>query len=47
MNWNVVISFAIGIGVYIVGVLVFGLIKRHRNKKRFEKEKREHEQTKE
>lgn len=45
MSWNVLISFGIGVGIWILGILVFGLIKRHRNKKRFEKENKEHEQN--
>ena len=45
MNWNYLITFGIGIGVYLVGLLVWGAIKRHRNKKKFEQEQQEHDEN--
>lgn len=41
MGFNVVGTFFIGIGIYLVGLLVFTLIKRYRTKKRMAKEKKE------
>lgn len=38
MNWNFLITFGIGLGVYFVGLGIFTLIKYLRNKKRLEKE---------
>ena len=38
MDFKFLIAFGIGIGVYCIGALVFGLIKRHKNKKKFEQE---------
>lgn len=46
MNWNFLITFAVGVGVYLVVLGIFTLIKRHRNKKKFEKEQEEHEEQK-
>lgn len=46
MNWSYLITFGIGIGVYLLGLLVWGAIKRHRNKKHFDKEVKEHDESK-
>lgn len=43
MNWNFLITFGIGIAVYLLGLLIFTLIKRHKNKKKFNKEVEEHD----
>lgn len=43
MNWNFLITFGIGLGVYFIGLIGWVLIKRHRNKKSFEKEQEENE----
>lgn len=40
MNWTFLITFGAGIGIYLVFILVFGAIKRHINKKKFEKEQK-------
>ena len=42
MNWTFLISFGIGLGVYLSALLIFGLIKRHKNKKMFDKDVKEH-----
>ena len=38
MNWNFLISFAVGLGVYLFVLFVVAMIKRHRNKNKFLKE---------
>lgn len=48
MNWTYLITFGIGIGLYLIGLGVWTLIKRHNNKKKFEKEcKEKDEESKE
>lgn len=42
MNFNFLITFGIGIGVYLVGLGIFVLIKYLRNKKKFEKDMKDH-----
>lgn len=44
MNWTTLICFGAGIGLYLVGLGIFTLIKRSKNKKKFKKEIEEHEQ---
>lgn len=43
MNWSFLITFGVGLGVYFIGLGVFILIKRYRNKKAFDKEQEENE----
>ena len=38
MNWSFLITFGIGLGCYFVGLGIFVLIKRYKNKKAFDKE---------
>lgn len=38
MNWNFLITFGIGVGVYLLGLFIWALIKRTRNKKKFQAE---------
>lgn len=38
MNWNFLISFFIGIGVYLLFLLFFSLYKRHKIKKNIKKD---------
>lgn len=38
MSWNFLISFAVGFGVYLVSLLIWSLIKRHRIKKEIKKD---------
>lgn len=45
MNWSFLISFGIGLAVYLVGLFVFAFIKRYRNKKSFDKEVSEHKDS--
>lgn len=47
MNWNFLITFGIGLCLYLVFLFIFGAIKRHKNKKHLEKEKQEHEKQEE
>lgn len=49
MNWNFLLSFAIGLAVYLCVLGIVALIKRYRNKKKFNKETevRENEEHKE
>lgn len=42
MNWNFIITFFVCLGVYLLGLFIFVMIKRARNKKRFNKEIKEH-----
>lgn len=42
MNWNFLITFGIGLGVYFVGLTLWTLFKRYRNKKKFDKDVKEH-----
>lgn len=44
MNWTTLICFGVGIGIYLLGLGVFTLIKHARNKKKFAKEVKEHEE---
>lgn len=41
MNWQFLATFGIGLGIYFVGLAIVVLIKRHRNKKAFDKETKE------
>lgn len=43
MNWNFLISFGIGLAVYMAFLGVFALIKRHHNKKLAEQDKQKFE----
>lgn len=43
MNWNFLISFGIGLAVYMVFLGVFALIKRRHNKKLAEQDKQKFE----
>lgn len=47
MNWNFLITFGIGIGVYLIVLGIIALVKYQRNKKRLDKEVKEDEQSKE
>ncbi|MBO4667842.1 MAG: hypothetical protein J5666_06960 [Bacilli bacterium] len=47
MNWNFLVTFAIGVGVYLLGLFVWAMFKRHRNKKKFQKELKQDEESKE
>lgn len=44
MNWNFLITFGIGVGVYLLGLLVWATIKRSRNKKKFQEEMKKHDE---
>lgn len=41
MNFQFLITFGISLGLYFIGLLIFVLIKKHINKKKFEKEQKE------
>lgn len=41
MNWQVMLIFAIVLAVYFVGLIVFAVIKRVINKKKFKKQEEE------
>lgn len=43
MNWNFLISFGVGLGIYLVAMLIWFGIKKYRNKKNFDKEKQDKE----
>lgn len=45
MNWSILLTFAIVLGVYFVGLIVFVIIKAIRNKKKFEKERSKDEKV--
>ena len=47
MNWNFLITFGIGVGVYLLGLFVWATIKRSRNKKKFQEELKKDEESKE
>lgn len=47
MNWNFLITFGIGVGVYLLGLFVWAFIKRSRNKKKFQEELKKDEESKE
>lgn len=41
MNWQVMLIFAIVLGVYFIGLIVFAVIKRYYNKKKFQDQEKE------
>lgn len=47
MNWNFLITFGIGVGVYLLVLFGWAFIKRTRNKKKFQDEMKKDEESKE
>lgn len=43
MNWTILISFGVCLAAYLVGLLIFVIIKAVINKKKFEKERADDE----
>lgn len=41
MNWQVMLIFAIVLGVYFIGLITFAVIKRVYNKKKFKEQEKE------
>lgn len=46
MNWQILLVFAIVLGVYFIGLITFVIIKAIRNKKKLKKEGLEREKDK-
>lgn len=45
MNWNFLITFAVGVGLYVLCVLVYGFFKKRRNKNKIKKDDKEHSEV--
>lgn len=42
-NWQFAIIWGVVVGAYLLGLLIFTLVKRYKNKKNFEKEVKDNE----